>query len=143
MTDPQELQLARSVDSALSVANSSISLIARGRKEAASLRHDHAASKIAAIRNQAEQGNAEAQFTLANELSFFISMETLRRSLSRRALVIEDSKFLPNPSLDEAETVHWYRLAAEQGHCEAQYELGSRYAEGKGCRRMILRLSTG
>ena len=118
MNDSQELQLARSVNSTSSVANSSMSLIARGRKEAASLRQDHEPSKIAAIRDQAEQGNAGAQYTLAEELS--------------RAMVIEGGKFLPNPGSDEAEAIHWYRAAAEQGHCEAQYELGSRYAEGKG-----------
>ncbi len=119
MTDPPELQLARqSVNAALSVANASMSLIARGRKEAASLRQDHEPSKIAAIRNQAKQGNADAQYALAEELS--------------RTTVLEGGEFLPNPSSDEAEAVHWYRVAAEQGHCEAQYKLGSRYAEGRG-----------
>ena len=33
---------------------------------------------------------------------------------------------------DYAEAVRWYRKAAEQGHSDAQFSLGSAYAEGKG-----------
>ena len=35
-------------------------------------------------------------------------------------------------SQDDAKAVKWYRLAAEQGHASAQYNLGVRYANGKG-----------
>ena len=35
-------------------------------------------------------------------------------------------------SKDEAEAVRWYRLAADQGHAEAQYFLGIMYADGRG-----------
>ena len=33
---------------------------------------------------------------------------------------------------DEAEAVRWYRLAAEQGDAEAQFNLGAMYAIGRG-----------
>ena len=33
---------------------------------------------------------------------------------------------------DDAESVRWYRLAAEQGNACAQYNLGVRYATGRG-----------
>ena len=36
---------------------------------------------------------------------------------------------------DHAEAVRWYRLAADQGHANAQYVLGIRYENGSGVRR--------
>ena len=33
---------------------------------------------------------------------------------------------------DDAEAVRWYRLAAEQGHASAQYNLGLMYDNGEG-----------
>ena len=33
---------------------------------------------------------------------------------------------------DDAEAARWLRLAADQGHAEAQYNLGGMYAEGLG-----------
>ena len=33
---------------------------------------------------------------------------------------------------DDEEAVRWYRLAAEQGHASAQYNLGVMYHEGHG-----------
>ena len=35
-------------------------------------------------------------------------------------------------SEDDAEAVRWYRLAAEQGHASAQFNLGVMYARGEG-----------
>ena len=35
-------------------------------------------------------------------------------------------------SEDDAEAVRWYRLAAEQGHASAQFNLGLMYARGLG-----------
>ena len=32
----------------------------------------------------------------------------------------------------DAEAVRWFRLAAEQGYADAQYDLGLMYAEGRG-----------
>ena len=36
---------------------------------------------------------------------------------------------------DHAETVKWYRRAAEQGYTKAQYNLGVRYRDGRGVPR--------
>ena len=33
---------------------------------------------------------------------------------------------------DDAEAVRWYRMAAEQGHADAQFNPGNRYANGEG-----------
>ena len=36
---------------------------------------------------------------------------------------------------DEAEAMRWFRAAADQGHAEAQNQLGVAYAEGDGVER--------
>ena len=36
---------------------------------------------------------------------------------------------------DYSKAVYWYRLSADQGHAEAQYELASLYSQGKGVPR--------
>lgn len=36
---------------------------------------------------------------------------------------------------NNAKTIYWYRLAAEQGHAEAQYFLGIMYGDGSGVRQ--------
>ncbi len=51
--------------------------------------------------------DAEAQFSLAQRLS-----------------AGDDS--------DQAQAVQWYRQAAEQGHCAAQFHLAQMHAQGKG-----------
>jgi hypothetical protein len=39
---------------------------------------------------------------------------------------------------DYVEAVKWYRKAAEQGHAEAQYNLGCGYANGQGVGKDIV-----
>ena len=34
--------------------------------------------------------------------------------------------------VDEAQAVHWYRLAAEQGNPDAQFDLAASYRNGEG-----------
>jgi uncharacterized protein len=41
---------------------------------------------------------------------------------------------------DYAEAVKWYRLAAEQGNAQAQYNLGLMYANGMALFRIMLKL---
>jgi hypothetical protein len=36
---------------------------------------------------------------------------------------------------DDAEAVQWYRKAAEQGHADAQHNLGLMYMEGRGVKQ--------
>ena len=42
------------------------------------------------------------------------------------------SKYNSGSPEDDAEAVRWFRMAAEQGHAEAQFNLGLMYAEGRG-----------
>ena len=58
-----------------------------------------------ALRARAEAGDAEAQVSLG---------------------------FMYLGAQDDAEAVRWYRLAADQGHADAQYNLGGKYAYGVG-----------
>jgi TPR repeat protein len=62
-----------------------------------------------AIKAKAEQGDADAQFTLA---------------LS--------SDFVPRDGPSDAEAAAWYRRAADQGHALAQFNLANMYASGRG-----------
>ena len=61
---------------------------------------------IDALRRAAERGDADAQYALADAYSNF------------RVESMEDA---------EALAVRWYRLAANQGHAEAQLHLGLRH----------------
>ena len=65
--------------------------------------------QLAEIRRLAEQGDAEAQYSLGWRY--------------------DEGEGVPE---DKAEAVKWYRLAAEQGIPEAQCNLGEIYAEGLG-----------
>ena len=65
--------------------------------------------RVEACRTAAEQGDAEAQFSLG---------------------VMYDNG--EGVSQDYAEAVKWYRLAAEQGLASAQADLGYMYASGRG-----------
>jgi len=60
------------------------------------------------ISQLAEQGDADAQYTLGISYDFGLG------------------ELLP---ADQAEAVKWYRKAAEQGHAEAQLQLGIHYGE--------------
>jgi len=62
-----------------------------------------------AIKTKAEQGDADAQFTLA-----------------------VSSGFAPGGGPNDAETAAWYRRAADQGHALAQFNLANMYACGRG-----------
>ena len=62
------------------------------------------------LRASAENGDAQSQNDLGK--AFFLGTFGLTK--------------------DEAEAVKWYRKAAEQNHAEAQYNLGWRYADGRG-----------
>ena len=68
---------------------------------------ERAKSKLEQYCNDAEQGNAEAQFQMGK-------------------LYWGDNCVLENPFV----AAKWFRKAAEQGHLEAQYQLGECYYEG-------------
>ena len=67
------------------------------------------AQNIAALRAQAEQGDALAQYNLG--------------------LMYDSGEGVPQ---DHAEAARWFRLAAEQGHLGAQEFLGAKYWVGSG-----------
>ena len=68
----------------------------------------------------AEQGNAEAQFSLG------VAYDTGQ-----------------GVAQDSAEALRWYRLAADQGPTEAQFNLGVMYDDGKGVHRTMPRRHDG
>lgn len=72
----------------------------------------------------AEQGNAEAQFRVG---SFSKTLAEIAGTTNR----IPGSERI-EPDKEYATALRWYRLAAEQGHIEAQYNLAMMYAEARG-----------
>jgi TPR repeat protein len=64
---------------------------------------------LSAIKAKAEQGDADAQFSLGLSSGFVVGGET-----------------------KDAEAAGWYRLAADQGHALAQFNLANMYASGQG-----------
>ncbi len=82
------------------------------------------------LRKAAEQGHAKAQCALGNHydhagnFGFFVSvLQEIYHALGH---------FYDR---NEVEAVKWYRKAAEQDYAHAQYELGYRYANGRGVER--------
>jgi TPR repeat protein len=73
----------------------------------------HRAEAVKVWRSLAEQGDTEAQFTLA----------------------VLYNRGDGGVAKDMIEAVRWYRKAAEQGHAIAQYNLGVLYATGTGVTR--------
>ena len=67
------------------------------------------ASRAHPLRTQAEKGNVEAQFALAQ--------------------AYDRGRDLPQ---DKTEAVRWYQLAAKQGDAFSQFYLGNKYWEGAG-----------
>ena len=64
---------------------------------------------ITEIRRQAEQGDADAQFSLG--------------------VMYDTGEGVPQ---DYGEALRWYRLSANQGYANAQYNLGNMYRNGEG-----------
>jgi TPR repeat protein len=65
---------------------------------------------VAELRAKAEEGDIHAQNDLGR--AYFLGLFGLAK--------------------DEVESLKWYRMAAEQGDAMAQYNLGWRYADGRG-----------
>src|SRR4029079_2561248 len=69
----------------------------------------HGALAQPALREKAEKGDADAQFTLG--------------------MMYYEGRSVPR---DYVESARWFRKAAEQGHAIAQYALGAIYENGRG-----------
>ena len=112
MTHKSQLKVEpKDDDSSLSLSKVRSDLIARGRRDAAILLgppRPALSDRLSAIRQLAEEGDAKAQFCLA--------------------YVCQRGNKVPQ---DHAEAVRWYRLAADQGHTGAQYDLGFSYMMGE------------
>jgi uncharacterized protein len=95
----------------------------------------------------AAQGNAQAEYTLgqmyaqgwgipANEASTLRWMQLASDSNSDNQ---DDPGWLAiegyGTATDFTKAAYWYRLAADQGHAEAQYDLARLYSDGKGVPR--------
>lgn len=89
----------------------------------------------------AAKGHREAQYRLGQMysnayqlLDYYGKYRELRNSYVKD---IDDHRYIPwDPCVDKntdfAESLHYYRLAADQGHPIALYELGMRYEHGQG-----------
>lgn len=76
------------------------------------------------LRQAAEQGDPDAQYSLG--IMYVDSMGVLEDDAERGILEDSAEAEMRWYSL-YAEAVRWYRMAAEQGHAEAQYELARAY----------------
>jgi len=94
------------------------------------------ARKEAGYRKAAEQGDIQAQFTLAimYEGGLGVSQDRAEAVKWWRKAADQGSAYaqfmLGGMSKDDAEAVKWYRKAAEQGNSDAQQMLGIMYERG-------------
>ena len=110
MSDESQLQV-RPKDGDSSLSLSRVSLIARGRRDAAILTEPpplKPGDPLSETRRLAEEGDADAQYDLGAEYY---------------------------DSSDYAEAAKWWRRAAEQGHAQAENALGALYSYGEGVTR--------
>jgi hypothetical protein len=97
-------------------------------------------------RKSAEQGNAEAEFALGQmysrgwgvprDVADAIRWFEMANSLDSDGpptdwMTLEGFGVAQDPQ----QAAYWYRLAADKGHAEAQFNLGRLYAGGKGVKR--------
>jgi len=97
-------------------------------------------------RKAAEQGNAEAQFAMgqiyargwgvprdtADALRWFQMANQPDSDGPRTDWAVIEGHGIQQ---DAVQAIYWYRLAADKGHPEAQYNLAGFYASGKGVKR--------
>ena len=82
-------------------------------------------------RKAAEQGHAEAQYNLGRmyEKGWWW-VDSFRDYFEKTGS--RQTSAGSHQIADHVEAAKWYRMAAEQGHAEAQYHLGVMYLEGSG-----------
>ncbi len=101
----------------------------------------HAKTLADALRHQAELGNARAQFDLG---WLYNNIDAENIEIRANQFTDEELWFLSNVLDDDfsdekklslfvqMKAVEWYRRAAEQGHAQAQFNLGVSYYKGNG-----------
>ena len=109
MTDESQLQVTRTIDSSLIISKPPSGLIARGRRDAATLAAASILDPLLDTRRLAEAGDAHAQFELGE--------------------AYHKGEGVPQ---DYAEALNWYRNAAEQSHLYAITNLGDMFESGEG-----------
>ncbi len=96
--------------------------------------------KFYALREQAEQGDANAQFQVGEYCQYDYDLtEAVKwyRKAAEQGHVYAQCALgllyeIWGANKDEVEAVKWYRKAAEQGHADAQLSLGNCYHFGRG-----------
>ena len=97
-------------------------------------------------RKAADQGNAEAQFALGQMYSRGWGVPRDEIDAMRWFQMANDPNSIGSATdweviegygieQDPQQAAYWYQMAADQGHAEAQYNLGRLYASGKGVPR--------
>ena len=90
---------------------------------------DHIKRGIIILRNAAEKGNADAQFTLGT-IYAGADYKYDREPFFRRPSSWDFTMLYEN--IDFKKAAYWYTLAAKQGHVMALYNLGQLYRTGEG-----------
>lgn len=93
------------------------------------INHMEVAQKI--IRNAAEKGNADAQFTLG---TIYAGAEY---RTEKPYFMGESTMF--GDKINYSHAAYWYNKAAEQGHLKAMYNLGNAYRKGTGVEQNFLK----
>ena len=91
---------------------------------------DHIKRGIIILRNAAEKGNADAQFTLGT-IYAGADYKYDGEPYFRRPSGLMDFTMLYE-NMDFKKAAYWYTLAAKQGHVMALYNLGQLYRTGEG-----------
>lgn len=97
---------------------------------------NHIERGLAILRNAAEKGNADAQFTLGVIYAGgrFDVKEPYFEDASR-----DYARTMFGENIDFKRAAYWYTLAAKQDHCAAMYMLGLAYKEGAGVEQDLVK----
>lgn len=90
---------------------------------------DHREVALKIIRNAAEKGNADAQFTLG---AIYAGAHYDAKEPYWDSYTILEEKFAKRAA-------YWYTLAAKKGHVMALYKLGQAYKEGVGVKQDLVK----
>lgn len=102
--------------------------------------------QLSETRKLAEQGNADAQYTLglmylegdgvapvkSEAIKWLTSAATQGHLQAQNDLVNTFLRYGAQDSLELKQATQWLTQAAQEGHAEAQFMLGNMYAEGQG-----------
>lgn len=95
----------------------------------------HCAMGLGVLRNAAEKGDINAQYTLGT-----IYAGAHYEYPERRWKLYDTTMFYEK--IDYNRAAYWYTLAAEQGHCKALNNLGVIYKDGIGVKRNWVKATT-